>query len=410
MATINFYIQTQHNPAGIYVRLRDGRKIDAKAKTNYVVNPKNWSIKKGQPVNLKDENQKVLNQHLLNFRHKLLNHFNMSVDKCPIDSAWLKEFINPTQKIDSITNKLVDYFDYYIVHKRTSIKRVSLIKYHVIKKLIKKLQIAYNKDFFIKDVNADFKLELEDFCKHEGYSQNTISRILKFVKTVCYHAASNGIETHFQLKNLYIRAEKIEKIYLTKEEINLINNTTMPAEHLDNARDWLIISCLTGQRISDFMNFFHEMIRYDTVSINKKNIKVPFIDFTQEKTKKKVTIVLDKTVMKILKKRNGKFPRKISHQHYNEYIKEVCKIAGLDQMISGSKINKETNRKEKGVFPKYTLVSSHIGRRSYASNYYGIIPTSLLINQTGHSSEKMFLEYIGKSEPDKARHLATYFY
>lgn len=49
MATINFYIQTQHNPAGIYVRLRDGRKIDAKAKTNYVVNPKNWSIKKDNP-------------------------------------------------------------------------------------------------------------------------------------------------------------------------------------------------------------------------------------------------------------------------------------------------------------------------------------------------------------------------
>lgn len=52
--------------------------------------------------------------------------------------------------------------------------------------------------------------------------------------------------------------------------------------------------------------------------------------------------------------------------------------------------------------PKYKAVSSHIGRRSFATNYYGKISTAHLITATGHSSEKQFLEYVGKAETQKA--------
>ena len=55
MATIKFYLQSKKNPAGIYVRLREGRNIDAKAKTNFVLNPSDWNLTKERPKNLKDE-------------------------------------------------------------------------------------------------------------------------------------------------------------------------------------------------------------------------------------------------------------------------------------------------------------------------------------------------------------------
>ena len=35
MATIKYFIQSKNNPAGIYVRLKEGRNIDAKAKTKF---------------------------------------------------------------------------------------------------------------------------------------------------------------------------------------------------------------------------------------------------------------------------------------------------------------------------------------------------------------------------------------
>jgi len=47
MATIKFFIQSKRNPAGIYVRLKEGRNIDAKAKTKFSINCEDWSTKKG---------------------------------------------------------------------------------------------------------------------------------------------------------------------------------------------------------------------------------------------------------------------------------------------------------------------------------------------------------------------------
>jgi hypothetical protein len=83
-------------------------------------------------------------------------------------------------------------------------------------------------------------------------------------------------------------------------------------------------------------------------------------------------------------------------------------------MVFGSKIletapKSKIFRKESKQYKKYELVTSHIGRRSFATNFYGIIPTSLLIGATGHSTEAMFLNYIGKTDTQKANQLADYF-
>jgi integrase len=188
---------------------------------------------------------------------------------------------------------------------------------------------------------------------------------------------------------------------LTIEELERIQKTVLLADYLDNARDWLIISCETGQRVSDLLKFTMNQIRHEE--------SVPLIEFTQMKTGKIMAVPLSNVVRLILEKRGGEFPRKISDQKYNQYIKEVCLKAGICQVVQGSKIDQKTKRKVSGMYQKHELVSSHIGRRSFATNNYGKIPTSLLIGATGHSTEKMFLEYIGKSNTEKAKQLAEYF-
>ena len=409
MASIKFYIQSDKNPSGIYVRLREDRKIDAKAKTKYLINPNDWSVKKGQPLNQKDGELKKLNQALIDFQAKLLSHYNNDSCNSHIDSNWLKDFINPPEKPDKIPTKLVDYFDYYLKNRKNTMAQTSQIKYTVIKHLLERFQNNEKVVYSIKDVNSDFKLKFENYCISNVYSRNTTSRAFRFIKTICYDARNNGIETHFQLNNLTTKNEKVEKVFLSVEEIEEIQKKDLSTDYLDNARDWLVISCETGQRVSDFLNFTKEKIRYEETVKSKKNVKVPLIEFRQVKTQKLMAVPLSKRVMDILAKRNGEFPRKISSQHYNEYIKEVCEKAGLTKKIKGGKVNLKTNRKEIGVFQKFELVTSHIGRRSFANNNYGKIPTSLLMNATGHSTEKMFLEYIGKTETETAKQLAEYF-
>ncbi|MCG9910057.1 MAG: site-specific integrase [Flavobacteriales bacterium] len=402
MATINFFIQSKKSPAGIYVRLRDGRYTDAKAKTRFAVNPEQWSAAKGQPKNLNDVVNKKLNQQLSDLKADLLAHFNNSVGKQEINSKWLKDFINPPDNDDKIPTKLVEYFDYYALHKKGTIEKSTHKKLIVNKRLIERFQIDSKQIYHVKDVNANFKLEFEKYCISQNYAPNTIARAIKFIKTLCYHAQSNGIETHFQLSNIAVKIEKVKSIFLSPEEIQKIENVELEAEHLVNARDWLIISCETGQRVSDFMRFTKDLIRIES--------GVKLIEFTQVKTGKMIAIPVSKKVQNILDRRNGNFPRKISDQRYNDYIKEVCKKAQINEKTQGSKPHTNGNgtRKMKGTFEKWELVTSHIGRRSFSTNYFGHIPTSLLIGVTGHSTEKMFLTYIGKTETQKAIQLAEY--
>jgi len=118
-----------------------------------------------------------------------------------------------------------------------------------------------------------------------------------------------------------------------------------------------------------------------------------YIDILQQKTKKAVIVcVADPMVIELLE---HEFPKKVSQVAFNKEIKALCKLAGIDQWVNGFKNNPKTRRKEIVKAPKYEFVTSHIMRRSFASNYYGKIETPLLMNITGHTKESTFLTYIG---------------
>ena len=69
-------------------------------------------------------------------------------------------------------------------------------------------------------------------------------------------------------------------------------------------------------------------------------------------------------------------------------------------MVKGYKFNPDTQRKEVGLFPKYSVIASHDLRRSFATNFFGKIPTPILMNMTGHNREATFMTYIG-SDPNR---------
>ena len=91
---------------------------------------------------------------------------------------------------------------------------------------------------------------------------------------------------------------------------------------------------------------------------------------------------------------------------YNRYIKEVCRLAGIDSVIDWSFRDPKTKRYVSKKVPKWKAVTSHIGRRSFATNFYGKINTSLLIDATGHSTEVQFLRYVGNVGDQNAKLLA----
>jgi len=169
----------------------------------------------------------------------------------------------------------------------------------------------------------------------------------------------------------------------------------------------LVIGCYLGQRLGD-------LLEITTENLKTKNGH-RLLEITQIKTNKKISILIHPKVETILKKYNGEFPprfreSKFSNQHiFNVLIKEVARQSGITDVVYGGKLKRETKRKVWDNYPKWQLVSSHIMRRSFASNFYGDIPTVLLMSAIGHSTEKMFLEYINKSNIEYIEQLAIYW-
>lgn len=415
MATVNFLYRSTKDKANLNLRLLFRKnEIDfviggvSKVEVTKDYWSKYHNSKRIADVKIKNYQTEIINK-LSDLENYILNQFENTIEDTNKD--WLKkiinEYYNPTP-VETIPNELINYFEYFKDHKKSEITESTEKKYNTIKALLKKFEASINKTFLIKDVNENFKKAFEDFCNKNQYSHNTIARALRSIKTICKHAQHNGIEVSHQLDGLKAKYKKTDNIYLSFEDLNTIEviEPSKLTESLNNAKDWLIISCYTGQRVSDFMNFKKDQIRIEDSK--------PLLEFTQKKTNKNMTIPIHKKVMEILEKRNGHFPKPISDQKYNDYIKKVCEIAELNEIVKGGKKTEtapesKIYRKEVKDFKKWELVTSHIGRRSFASNFYGTIPTTFLIYVTGHSTEKMFLNYIGKSNKDLALELTKYF-
>src|SRR5690606_22310483 len=140
-----------------------------------------------------------------------------------------------------------------------------------------------------------FKNEFVEYQKNNGYSQNTIQRELGIIKTFCKHARYLGLETSPQLDGLRLDKAKAEKIYLTFEELEAIENQIFENDYLDNAREWFIISSNTRKRVSDFLRFKKDMIRIET---DKSTLEV-----TQQKSVKIMTVPLHGKIFHIVEKR-----------------------------------------------------------------------------------------------------------
>ena len=272
------------------------------------------------------------------------------------------------------------------------IAKLTIVNYNTLLARLKKFEEHKKKRYLISEVDLTFKA---DFIKFESnnlsLSQNSIAKDIRQLKTVCLDASDKGfiISEQVRSRKFYLKEEETLFVTITESEIELIKKFK-GADYLENARDWLIIGCWTGCRVSDLMQLTN-----DNIQITTKGQK--FIRYTQSKTNKQVDIPIHSDVNEILE-RLGNFPRPISDQRFNEWIKIVCRESGLVQEVHGTRQNPESHRKEVGTFQKWELVKSHSCRRSFATNHYNKLPNKLIMAVTGHSTEKMLLNYIGETE------------
>lgn len=419
----------------IHLRVRIGREIDLSIATKESVLQEDWdesnqllletylSARKGKLVSKRDaitkmkinENKKV-NYRLIKLKKNIEDSYKKEEEA--INRDWLENIIYPERNEEEADSSFLNYCDSFIDSKGSNVSKTYKTKINSIKAIIERYKANRRiKEIALIDIDTNFKIDFEKYCLEvEKYSINYFEKTFKYIKTILYHAQKNGHEIFSGLSSIKCKIEKTTFEILNQEELSLLEKQSFSDEHLETAKDWLLISCYSGQRVSDFMNFNTENITQRDVKGKKRY----FIEFTQQKTGKQLLLPLHNTVIKILNKRGWNFPRKMSSTRYNLHIKKVCEYVGIDELVKGALSlthledkeikNRKKNNRRKVVdyYPKYKLISSHIGRRTFASLNFGKIPTPLLMVATGHSTPNMLMKYIGKIDEQQSLALAEY--
>lgn len=424
MATINYRIKKDNEWNSIFVRFREGYSFDYEISTKIKAPKGRWSQSKQCVLVTEKVDFKLINSKLKELPIYIHKEFEKSkLDNSIISNVWFKEKINvffERETGNKETDELLFFTDYIksfieLSHKKksrnnTPIKKRTIQHYNTTLKKILAFQDFTKKKLLLNQIGLEFHRDFIEYLENEqNLNPNTIGGYIDDIKLFCSNADKKRLDvlSDYKLQEFYTPSNNTKDIYLKEEEISLIYNKTFKDDYLDNARDWFVIGLWTGLRVSDLL------------SLTKENRNGDFIIQENYKTGCEVVIPIHEQVKAILNKRNGEFPRRLSDQKFNDYIKIVSQKAGITEIVKGAKMDKmiiekdgkqkTIYRKKTGEFPKYELVSSHICRRSFASNLFGKLSSSVIMSLTGHKTENQFNKYIKITSKEHAETLQKHW-
>lgn len=231
-----------------------------------------------------------------------------------------------------------------------------------------------------------------------GIMNSTIDKKFVFLNWFLNWATKKGYNTLMDYKEfkLALKTAKQQIIFLTEDEMIKIRELKLKENqsHLDRVRDVFRFCCFTGIRYSDAYN------------LRRSNIKGDHIEIVTIKTTDTLNIPLSSSAKSILGKyssvpfEDDKALPVISNQKMNIYLKELCKLAGVDSpctitMIKGSK-------RVDIVRPKYELIGTHTARRTFVSLALSKGNSAEVVMKiTGHKSFNTMKPYIAIAKAAK---------
>lgn len=210
----------------------------------------------------------------------------------------------------------------------------------------------------------------------------TVNNQIKRLKVFLGYLTERGLYTDVSYKKFKtIRQTETDIVYLTQKELDALYDFDLSSnKRLEHVRDLLILACTTGLRHSDFS------------ALQPENIKETYLVIRTKKTKDSLKIPLNRYSSAILSKYEGK-PPGLSQQKFNDYVKEVGQVCGIDDPTEMIKYI-GTKRVEKTV-PKYELLSSHTGRRTFITlSLEKGMRVETVMKISGHKDMKTLMRYV----------------
>lgn len=233
----------------------------------------------------------------------------------------------------------------------------------------------------------------------------TIGKQLSFLKWFLRWAFKKGVHQNNAYDSYKPKLKSTQKkiIFLTWDELNRLRKFKIPfnKQALERVRDVFLFQCFTGLRYSDVFN------------LRRSDIKDDHIEVTTVKTSDSLIIELNNHSKAILDKykdvafEDDKVLPVITNQKMNDYLKELAEMAGIDEPIRQTYY--KGNERIDEVTPKYALLGTHAGRRTFICNALALgIPPQVVMKWTGHSDYKAMKPYIDIADDIKANAMSKF--
>ncbi|QLG44582.1 tyrosine-type recombinase/integrase [Costertonia aggregata] len=417
MATITFKPRPgKKKTTPIYLIFSFGRKRELRYSTGFTISDiSNWNFDKQRIKNVVSEPMSnKINQSLQQLELFFENKYNELLSaRIDINNQVLRNELDlylkkrkPRSTPSSYKTLLECYKWYYTYYSKNSLpttkKPLALgtvksykTSYEVLKEFSDNVY-AINYDRITLDFYSDFI----EFLNEKNFSKNYISNHIKMLKTIMNYAWEKKFHNSmdFKSKSFAKTNEEVDSIYLSENELQKIQSLELRGRK-DNARDLFLIGANTGLRVSDFNRLSKDNI--------KCNNGLWYIEIKSKKTDRLVSIPLKKSVLDILKKRDGNPPYRMPEQNINNLLKDIGKLAQINELIEITKTVGGKSIKIKKQ--KFELITNHTARRSFCTNaYLAGMSTFDIMAISGHKSEKSFYGYIKVSNLERLRKIAKH--
>lgn len=305
---------------------------------------------------------------------------------------------------------LPDIMRAYIAHLRvrrtrngSGIAANTLKAYNRALNAMEDYQRATKREYVAIDVDRHWHSKYLDHMERQGYKPSYAGKIMDCMKAALRHAADEGTKLHPDMisnKLPKIQPKRWKRATISPDELRHLMSLDLTGK-LEKTRDLLVIGCWTALRVSDLMKLGDVKVQKDQdgefIQVASTKIAGTYIE-----------VPLHEHVRTIRDRWQG-WPPAISDQRFNDYVKELCRLAGMNEKMHGelakviTKDGKRTKRNVAGNYYKWELISSHTCRRSFATNFYGVLPTGDIMHVTGHASEAQLMEYIHAKPIDTRR-------
>ena len=202
------------------------------------------------------------------------------------------------------------------------------------RRVVEFMKKKYNiTDIPLREIKYQFIVDLEFFLRTEyKYSQNTTYKCMKFFKQVINKAIRAGLITVDPFNGYKISIERVDRGYLTEDELCKMMQKEFASKRLEQVRDIFIFACFTGLAYIDLAH-----LRVD--NIQKMFDGRLWIVTHRQKTNTKVMVPLLPSALKILNKyegcyNDGQLMPIITNQKLNCYLKEIADICGIEKNLT----------------------------------------------------------------------------